>query len=59
MPHVLRYGTYVYMVRGSVTLTRIAQRLSLELALPINYLGLSGLEFEHQTFHLQGESGRN
>ena len=38
-----------------MTLTPIAERLAVELSLPVLTTGLSRLRFEHQTFRLRGE----
>ena len=39
-----------------MTLTPYAERLAMELSLPVFYdLGLSRLGFEHQTFRLRGQ----
>ena len=40
MPHLLRHGASVYNghLRGPVTLTPIAERLAVDLSLPVNFL---------------------
>ena len=50
MSYLLLHGASVYIghLRGSVTLTPIAERLPVELSLPVfNDIGLSRLGFEH------------
>ena len=52
------HGASVYngYLRGPVTLTPIAERLAVELSLPLFYdLGLPQLGFEHPTFCLWGQ----
>ena len=63
-PHLLWQGASVYNghIRGPVTLTPIAERLVMELSLPVYDLGLSRLgrrvkKTQHQ--HLQGKRSRN
>ena len=59
MPHLLWHGTSVYNdhLRGPVTLTLIAERLAVELSLPVftTLIGLSRLGFEHPIYCLRGE----
>ena len=58
VPHILWHGTSVYdgHLRGPVTLTPIAERLAVELSLPVFYdLGLSRLGSDHPTFCLRGK----
>ena len=57
VPHLLWHGASVNNghLRGPVTLTPIAERLAVELSLPVLTTGLSRLRFEHQTFRLRGE----
>ena len=57
VPHLMWHGASVYNghLRGPVTLTPIAERLAVELSLPVLTTGLSRLRFEHQTFRLRGE----
>ena len=54
VPHLLWHGASVYngYLRGPVTLTPIADRLAVELSLPV-LRGLSRLGFEHSTFRLR------
>ena len=55
--HLLWQGTSVYNghLRGPVRLTPIAERLAVELSLPVFTLGLSRLEFKLPSFRLRGE----
>ena len=52
---LLWHGASVYNghIRGHVTLTPIAERLAVELSLPVFTTGLSRLGFEHLTFRLR------
>ena len=54
VPHLLWHGAFVYNghLRGPVTLTLIAERLAVELWLPVFTTGLSRQEFEHRIFRL-------
>ena len=55
--YLLWHGAFVYNghLRGPLTLTPIAERLAVELSLPVYDLGLSRLRFEHSTFRLRGQ----
>ena len=58
LPHQMWHGTSVYNghIRGPVTLTPIAERLTVELSLPVlTTLGLSRLGFENPTLRLRDE----
>ena len=72
VPHLLWHGASVNHchLRGTVTLTHIAERLAVELSLPVGirtpnlplangfyYLILSRLGFEHPTFRLRDQRG--
>ena len=55
--HLLWHGASVDIghLRGPVKLTPNAERLTVELSLPVLTRFLSQLEFEHRTFRLLGE----
>ena len=56
VPHLLWHGASVYngYLRGPMTLTPIAERLAVELSLPV-FTTLSRLGFGHPTFRLRGQ----
>ena len=58
VPHLLWHGASVYNshLQGPVPVTPIAQRLAVELLLPVFYdICLSWVGFEHPTLRLRGE----
>ena len=53
----LAYHTYfdIGHIPGTVTITPVTERLTVELLLTVFTFGLSRLKFEHQTFRMRGQ----